>query len=50
MYCKGATGTAVFSQHQTAGTLAPWAGFGVFCAYAAIAMVGGFILIGRRDA
>ena len=30
--------------------LAPWAGFGVLCAYAAAALAAGFILIGRRDA
>jgi ABC-2 type transport system permease protein len=30
--------------------LAPWAGFGVLCAYAAAALAGGFILITRRDA
>ncbi len=30
--------------------LGPWAGFGVLCAYAAAALAGGFILIGRRDA
>jgi ABC-2 type transport system permease protein len=33
--------------HQT--HLAPWAGFGVLCAYAAAALAAGFILIGRRD-
>ena len=30
--------------------LAPWAGFGVLCGYAAVALIAGFILIGRRDA
>jgi hypothetical protein len=30
--------------------LAPWAGFGVLCAYAAAALAAGFLLIGRRDA
>lgn len=30
--------------------LAPWAGFGVLCGYAAAALIAGFILIGRRDA
>lgn len=30
--------------------LAPWTGFGVFCAYAAAALLAAFVLIGRRDA
>jgi ABC-2 type transport system permease protein len=30
--------------------LQPWAGFGVFCLYAAAAFAAGFVLIGRRDA
>lgn len=30
--------------------LRPWAGFGVFCAYAAVALVIGFATIPRRDA
>jgi ABC-2 type transport system permease protein len=30
--------------------LQPWAGFGVFCLYAAAALAAGFVLIGRRDA
>lgn len=30
--------------------LAPWAGFGVFCAYAVVALAVGFTLITRRDA
>jgi len=30
--------------------LGPWAGFGVFCLYAAAALAAGFALIGRRDA
>lgn len=36
-------------QHQ-AHTLQPWAGLGVFCLYAAVALILGFVLIGRRDA
>jgi len=30
--------------------LGPWTGFGVFCLYAAAAMLAGFAVIGRRDA
>lgn len=33
-----------------AAALAPWTGFTVFCLYAAAALVGGFLLINRRDA
>ena len=35
---------------QAPHSLAPWAGFGVLCAYAVAALAAGFILIGRRDA
>ena len=38
----------LYPQAQEAA-LAPWTGFGVFCAYAAAALAG-FILITRRDA
>jgi hypothetical protein len=30
--------------------LGPWAGFGVFCRYAAAALATGFVLIGHPDA
>ena len=40
----------VYSLRHEAHTLQPWAGFGVFCLYAAAALAAGFILIGRRDA
>jgi ABC-2 type transport system permease protein len=38
------------SAHGGADVLAPWAGFGVFSAYAFVALAAGFILITRRDA
>jgi len=38
------------SAHGGAHVLAPWAGFGVFSAYAVAALAAGFILITRRDA
>lgn len=41
---------AVYITHPHAGTLGPWAGFGVFCGYAAAVLLASFILITRRDA
>jgi hypothetical protein len=41
---------AVYITHPQPATLGPWAGFGVFCGYAAAALAAGFILITRRDA
>ncbi|MBJ7593730.1 MAG: ABC transporter permease subunit [Candidatus Dormibacteraeota bacterium] len=40
----------IFSAHQEAGNLGAWAGFGVFCVYAVVALVAGFFVISRRDA
>jgi ABC-2 type transport system permease protein len=40
----------LYTVHRQAHTLQPWAGFGVFCLYAAAALAAGFILINRRDA
>jgi len=39
-------------QNQMLGVnpFSPWVGFGVFCAYAAAAIIGGFVLFKRRDA
>jgi ABC-2 type transport system permease protein len=39
-------------QHQLVGInpFSVWIGFGVFCAYAAVALIGGFVLFVRRDA
>jgi len=41
---------AVYRVPQAPHSLAPWAGLGVLCGYAVVALVAGFILIGRRDA
>ena len=49
-YLPMTAGEAVYTVHPQAHALAPWAGFAVFCAYAAAALAAGFILIGRRDA
>jgi ABC-2 type transport system permease protein len=31
-------------------TLSPWAGFGLFCVYAAIALIAAAVVLVRRDA
>jgi ABC-2 type transport system permease protein len=43
-------GDAVYTVRPEAHMLQPWAGFGVFCLYAAAALAAAFVLIGRRDA
>jgi ABC-type transport system involved in multi-copper enzyme maturation permease subunit len=43
-------GRQIFSTTHDASTLGPWAGYGVFCLYAAIVLVLAAILIERRDA
>lgn len=43
-------GSAIVTVHQDAGSLGPWGGFGLFCAYTAIALIAGFIVIQHRDA
>ncbi len=43
-------GDAIYTVRHQAHTLEPWAGFGVFCLYAAAALAAGFILISHRDA
>jgi ABC-2 type transport system permease protein len=40
----------IYSVRGQPYTLSPWTGFGVFCAYAAVALIAGFVLIGGRDA
>jgi hypothetical protein len=35
---------------DAAALLGPWSGFGVFCGYAAVALVVGAVLLRRRDA
>ncbi|MEA2266416.1 MAG: type transport system permease protein [Solirubrobacteraceae bacterium] len=43
-------GREVFSVTHDSGMLGPWTGFGVFCLYAAVALLAAGILIRRRDA
>jgi hypothetical protein len=50
-YIPMQSGTQIFvaARHEAA-SLAPWTGFGVFCLYAAMALLAGFAVINRRDA
>jgi hypothetical protein len=41
---------AIYVTHPQPAVLGPWSGFGVFCGYAAAALLAGFVLITRRDA
>ena len=43
-------GDTIYTVRPEAHMLGPWAGFGVYCLYAAAALAAGFVLIGRRDA
>lgn len=49
-YVPMEAGNQIFSLHHEAANLGAWAGFGVFCLYAAVALGVGFVLINRRDA
>jgi ABC-2 type transport system permease protein len=49
-YLPGNAGQQIFTIHIKQFTLQPWAGLGVFCIYAAIALLAGAILLKRRDA
>jgi ABC-2 type transport system permease protein len=42
-------GNAIYTVRPEAHMLQPWAGFGVFCLYAAAALIAGFVMISRRD-
>ncbi|HZT65634.1 MAG TPA: ABC transporter permease subunit [Acidimicrobiales bacterium] len=50
-YLPSVAGSAIMGSAFGDGrVLSPWAGFGVFCAYAAAALVAGAVLLKRRDA
>jgi len=50
-YLPGQAGGAVFQVVQRDSTaLSAWAGFAVLCAYAAVALIVGAVLVDRRDA
>jgi ABC-2 type transport system permease protein len=49
-YLPSNAGGAIWTITPDPGTLAPWAGFGIFCAYVAIAFAIAAALLVRRDA
>ena len=49
-YLPSNAGQQIFAVHIKPFTLQPWAGLGVFCIYAAVALFAGAILLKRRDA
>ncbi|MDQ1396860.1 MAG: type transport system permease protein [Acidimicrobiaceae bacterium] len=49
-YLPGQAGGAIFQVVRDSNSLGPWTGFAVFCAYAAVALVLGAVLLSRRDA
>jgi hypothetical protein len=49
-YLPSNAGQAVMSITHSANTLAPWTGFAVFCAYAAVALAIGAVVLAHRDA
>lgn len=49
-YLPSNAGASVFQVHPDTGMLSTWTGFGVFCAWAAAALVGGLVVLKRRDA
>jgi ABC-type transport system involved in multi-copper enzyme maturation permease subunit len=49
-YLPFEAGRQIFSTTHDASTLGPWAGYGVFCLYAAIVLAVAAVLIERRDA
>jgi ABC-2 type transport system permease protein len=49
-YLPGNAGQQIFAVHIKQYTLQPWAGLGIFCIYAAIALAAGAVLLTRRDA
>jgi ABC-type transport system involved in multi-copper enzyme maturation permease subunit len=48
-YLPSNAGRAILSVTRDSGSLAPWTGFGLFCAYAAGALVLAAVLLVRRD-
>ena len=48
-YLPSNAGRAILSVTKDSGSLAPWTGFGLFCAYAAAALVLAAVLLVRRD-
>lgn len=49
-YLPSNAGQAIIGSSHGAASLSPWAGFGIFCAYAAAALVAAMAMLQRRDA
>lgn len=49
-YLPSNAGASLFTLHPDAGSLGPWTGFAVMCLWAAAAILGGVVLLKRRDA
>jgi hypothetical protein len=49
-YLPSNAGGVLFTLHPDPGSLGPWAGFGVMCAWAAASVAGAAYLLRRRDA
>lgn len=49
-YFPSNAGSALFTLNPDPGTLAPWTGFAVFCAWAAVAIAAAAVVLMRRDA
>ncbi len=49
-YLPSNAGTQIWHIRLDPHTLSPWAGLGVFCIYAAVALAAGALLLSRRDA
>jgi hypothetical protein len=49
-YMPANAGSQIFTTVPTHGALAPWTGLGVFCLYALVAVLAGFLLVNARDA
>lgn len=49
-YLPSNAGAALYDLRPEPGTLAPWAGFGVFCLYAVAGLMAAALVLNRRDA
>jgi ABC-2 type transport system permease protein len=49
-YLPSDAGGALYTQHPDPGTLSPWVGFAVMCAWAVVAVIAAAVVLRRRDA
>lgn len=49
-YLPSNAGAALYDLRPEPGSLAPWAGFGVFCLYAVAGLIAAAVVLNRRDA